>query len=449
MVRLAIQSHLMLIDVVLACAAVAAAGPAVLAASTGHANVTGKTRLRKQLYGSLLLAEKLPADAIGAAQIARDIDRQTLHVAYVAQYPQRAREIAHLAAIGAVVLAAVVGYYLLLAGDAALLTLLIVLVAVAVAALWFERAAMNFSRNDRMSRQLFAHFGAPEDLVRPRTELVAKAPALSVDAVFSRAADVRDAHHGAPMTTLDAVNAVLAAAHSHFDWRTESRRFAVRVARVDYRTRAEAGRVRAVGSFANAHDWVLRHLLGPAFSWRLSFLDQREHRRTARAHDSGDVFGAAWLSEYYRDERRRLARRWSHLRATRHAPRPSHTGATAAGDEGDCAAPAGSPPAGNRTGSGVGERLEAPGARRAPVGVGDLVGALAHRVAEADQDVVERGRRLVPPGLLDAVGLGGLSGPDRLQRRYLRAQIVQRRVEPRRRVVNLLTHGVLDLVEVV
>jgi hypothetical protein len=65
-VRRAIDCHPLLTGVVLACAAVVAAGPAVLAALTSGATVTGKTRLQKRLYGSLLLAEKLPAGVIDA-----------------------------------------------------------------------------------------------------------------------------------------------------------------------------------------------------------------------------------------------------------------------------------------------------------------------------------------------------------------------------------------------
>ena len=93
--------------------------------------------------------------------------------------------------------------------------------------------------------------------------------------------------------------------------------------------------------------------------------------------------------------------------------------------------------------------LRAPGARRAAVGVGDVVGTVAHRVAEAEQNVVQRARRLVPLRLLEPIGLRRLPGPDRLQRSDLGPQVIQRRVESRRGVVDLLPDGVLDLVEVV
>ena len=108
----------------------------------------------------------------------------------------------------------------------------------------------------------------------------------------------------------------------------------------------------------------------------------------------------------------------------------------------------GSPPERDRTGPGVGRYAPQALAARA-VGGRDVVGAVAHRVAQAEQDLVERRSRLIPPGLLDAIGLRRLPRPDLLQRRDLRAQVVERRVEPRRRGVDLLADGVLDLVEVV
>jgi hypothetical protein len=57
-------------------------------------------------------------------------------------------------------------------GDVALLGPLVVSGAIAVTAPWFERALLNFGRNDGVARELFAHFGAPDGLVRPHTELV-------------------------------------------------------------------------------------------------------------------------------------------------------------------------------------------------------------------------------------------------------------------------------------
>jgi hypothetical protein len=296
----------MLIDVLLMCAPVVAALPAVFALLTSHVRLSSKSRVQKRLYGTLLLAEKLPPAALGTQQIARDIEADTLHVAYLAQYPQRAREIVHLGLIGVGVGVSVGAYYLLWQGDAALLALLIALAVIAVVALWFERALLNFGRNDGTALALFVHFGAPDGLVRPRTELVTKVPALSADSVFERASDVRDADHDSTMTTLAAVNAVLATAHSHFDWRQEARRLGRRAAATDYRALA-----------ATAYDWLLRHLLGPFFNLRLNYLDAAERRRAAMAHRSGDVFKAAWLAMHYRNERRRMAEHWAYLHEVR------------------------------------------------------------------------------------------------------------------------------------
>jgi hypothetical protein len=319
----------MLIDVILACAPAAVAFPAVFTLLTSNTSVASKARVEKRLYRTLLLAEKLPPGAAFAPQIAKDIDRQTLHVAYVAEYPLRAREIGHLVLIGVLALAILVGYYLLLAGDADLLTLLIALAVFAVAALWLERALLNFNGNDAIARELFAHFGAPDGLVRPRTELIAKAPALTVDATFERAADVRDANHGAAMTSLEAVNVVLAQAHSHFDWRSEALRLARRardvdyraeatrlarpVVEVDYRWHATAGARRTAVWAATAYDWLLRQVADPVFTWRLTFLDACERHRVAKAQKAGDVFEAAWLPAHYRNERHRVAEHWTQL----------------------------------------------------------------------------------------------------------------------------------------
>ena len=296
----------MLVDVILLCAPVAVAFPALVGLLTSHADLASTGRRQKRLYATLLMAEKLPPGALGTAGIARDIDRQTLGVAYSAQYPQRGREVGYVALIGAFVVINVAAYYVAWWREAALLVLLIWLGVIGVAALWFERAWLNFGRNDGVARKLFSYFGAPDGLVRPRTELMAKAPALSIDDVFSRAADVRDAHHGPPMSTLAAVNTVLASAHVHFDWRAEGRSWWHRIRHAGYRTH-----------LATAYDWLLRHLLGPFFAWRLAYLDGRERRRTARAHRTGDVFEAAWLPAHYRNERTRLAGHWSRLTALR------------------------------------------------------------------------------------------------------------------------------------
>ena len=311
------NSDPMLIDVILLCAPVVVALPAVVALLTSHASLASRSRVQGRLYGTLLLAEKLPPGVPGEALITHDIDRQTLHVAYLAQYPQRAREIVHVVLIGAGVATSLAAYYLLWWGEAALLVLLIVLGAATVAALWFERALVNFGRNDGVARELFAHFRAPDSLIRRRTELVAKAPPLTVDIVFAKAADVRDAHLDGTVTTLEAVNAVLAKAHAHFDWRREARRAARRLAEADYRTLATRVTMRTHAVSASAYDWLLRHLLGPFFTLRLRFLEGRERRRAAAAERSGDVFEAAWLSAHYRNERRRLAEHWAYLHKVR------------------------------------------------------------------------------------------------------------------------------------
>ena len=307
----------MLVDAILLCAPVVVALPAVVVLLISHVSLASRSSAQRRLYGTLLLAEKLPPGVLGGALISNDVDRQTLHVAYLAQYPQRAREIVHIGLIGAGVVVSVAAYYLLWWGEASLLVLLIVLGAVAVIALSFERALVNFGRNDSVARELFAHFRAPDGLVRPRTELVAKAPPLSVDVVFARAADIRDARPDGTLSTLDAVNAVLAKAHAHFDWRQEARRAAHRLAGTDYRSIATDLTTRTLAVTATAYDWLLRHLLGPFFTLRLRFLDAREHRRAARAQQRGDVFEAAWLSAHYRNERRRVAEHWALLHKAR------------------------------------------------------------------------------------------------------------------------------------
>ena len=81
--------------------------------------------------------------------------------------------------------------------------------------------------------------------------------------------------------------------------------------------------------------------------------------------------------------------------------------------------------------------------------ISDVLRTVADGIAQPEEDVVQRRRGLVPPRLLDAVGLGGLPRPRGLQRCYLRPQVIQRSVEPGRRGVNLLTDGVFDRTEVV
>ena len=307
----------MLLDIVLAVAPIVVAVPALVALLTTHVSYASKGHVQKRLYGSLLLAEKLPAGTPGGRQIAHDIDRQTLNLAYLTQYPHRAREIVDIVLIGVGLLGGLVAYYLLLWADGPLLYLLAFLGLIVLAALWFERVVVNFGRNDALFRELFEHFGAPNNLVRPHTELVAKAPALTVTTVFERAADVRDAQHDGSITTPDAVNSVLARAHSHGAWRRELRGLAHRVSGTDYRAHTKTAAAQGLTFTARAYDWLLWHLLGPFFRLRLGYLDDRERHRIARAEKSGDVYKAAWLAAHYYQERRRLAIHWAHLRRAR------------------------------------------------------------------------------------------------------------------------------------
>ena len=296
----------MLVDILLACAPIVVVAPVVVTLLATHVDFTPKRRLQRRLINSLAVAEKLPVGVVGSAQIARDIDRQTLRVAYLTQYPHRSRELRDIAQIGIGLAGALAVYYALLWADGRLLYLLAFLGLIVVAALWLERVVVNFARNDKLALDLFAHFGAPQELVRPHTELVLKAPTLTTEMVFERATGIRDAHHDGPMTTLDAVNSVLAQAHTHGAWRREAGLLAHRVIHADYR-----------GHAASAYDLLLWRLLRPFFKWRLAYLDDRERGRAARAQKAGDVYKAAWLATYYHDERRRLARHWSHLRLVR------------------------------------------------------------------------------------------------------------------------------------
>ena len=103
---------------------------------------------------------------------------------------------------------------------------------------------------------------------------------------------------------MDAVNSVLVQAHTHGAWRREVGYLVHRVIHADYRSHA-----------ARSYNWLLRHVLGPFFDWRLRYLDWRERHRVAQAEKFGDVYKAAWLARHYRNERDRLARHWSRLRA--------------------------------------------------------------------------------------------------------------------------------------
>lgn len=307
----------MLVDAILLGTPVVVAFPAVAGLLNNEVGLESKGRLEKRLYSTLLVAEKLPAGTLGADGISRDIDRQTLQVAYAAQYPQRARELRAVALIGAAVLGCAGAYYALWWQDSGLLWLLAALGVLAVTSLWFERAMVNFARNDGVARALYEHFGAPAGFVRPRTELAAKAPALALDDVFRRAIDIRDARHDAPMSTLDAVNAALVRAHTHLDWRRELRRGVARVREVDYRAATQRATTATLRFAARAYDWLLRCVFGPFFVTRSALLAATERNRTARAQRTGDVFAAAWLPAHYRNERARLRRHWAWLHLAR------------------------------------------------------------------------------------------------------------------------------------
>src|SRR5579884_2353293 len=86
--------------------------------------------------------------------------------------------------------------------------------------------------------------------------------------------------------------------------------------------------------------------------------------------------------------------------------------------------------------------LPSPDTGRLAVSARDIVGAGTHRVAEVDQHLVERGGRVLPPELFDAVGGGGFPGPEFLQWRDLRSQLFQGGVEAGRRGVDLLANAV-------
>ena len=130
----------MLLDVILACAPVAVVAPAAVALRTGHLSWASTCRLQKRLYQALLLAEKLPAGVPGSAQVTADVERQTLQVAYRAQYPQRAREIVEVALIGAGLLGTVTAYYILLWAGASWPEVLVTFVLMMIAGLWLRRA---------------------------------------------------------------------------------------------------------------------------------------------------------------------------------------------------------------------------------------------------------------------------------------------------------------------
>lgn len=273
----------MLLDMLLAGAPFVVVVPAVTALLTSPVGYASPRRLQKRLYRTLLLVEKLPPDLPGSAQLVADIERQTLHVGYLAQYPQRGREVLALALIGGSLIGTVVAYYVLLWTGAAWLSLLVGLALVAIASVSFHRALVNFARNDTLVRELFARFGAPQHLRRPPSALLVRAPARTVDALLQRA------------PTVEAVNAVLAQPHSPLDWRQE-------VGHLTHR-----GRAAAAAAYDRLPRRLPRRLFDPLVTLRLAYLDDRERHRIAAAERAGDVYKAAWLATYYRTERTRLS----------------------------------------------------------------------------------------------------------------------------------------------
>ncbi|ORA21990.1 hypothetical protein [Mycobacterium aquaticum] len=324
----------MLFDVVMACAPLVAVAPAVIGLATGHTDFTSKGQLQRGLYRSLLLVEKLPAATPGSRQIAADIDRATLAVAYRAQYPQRGTEISRLALVGLGLLTALIVYYALLWVDAWWVYQVLFGIPVLLMAGWLHRAVGNFVRNDSLTRAVFGYFGAPTELIRPATELITRAPTPTMAELFERAAEIRDRDHGGTLSSLDAVNAALASYHTPLSWRALVDRTRRQLGATDYRGRAQTARVQAENvatqSFSllsSGYDRAMQTLTGPVFALRLSWLDAREHARIAKAERSGDVYRAAWLATHYRDERSRMAGQLSWLRAQRNVrPRwPLHS----------------------------------------------------------------------------------------------------------------------------
>lgn len=309
----------MLTDLALTCAAFAALAPAAVSVVTGRTDFAAKRTVQRRLYRALLLAEKLPPAMNGGRQIGADIERQTLHLAYLTQFPQRAREIAAIAAIGVVTAAATVAYCAAVWGDSSWFTVLALLGLVVVGALWLNRVVRNFGHNDALTRDLFDALHAPVTLTRPRTELFAKGPVLPVETLLRHAADIRDADHRATMTTVSAVNAALDSVHGHDRWRRDVSALTRAVANTDYRTLARSNAAKAVSLTEAGYHWSLRRVFGPFFDIRLDYLNGRERHRVARALRTGDVYKAAWLATHYRTERERLA---AHRAIVGAAPRP-------------------------------------------------------------------------------------------------------------------------------
>jgi hypothetical protein len=306
----------MLFDIALACAPIAVALPAVVAVLSTDASYTPKSHMQKRLYGLLLLAEKLPAGSLGKRQITRDIDRQTVHLAYLAQYPHRATELLHVALIAVGLIGLFVSYYLFLWAEAPLLYLLAFLALEVLAVLWFVLALDNFAANDTRCHDLFARLGAPDDLIRPHSDLFRRMGHHDVDATLRRAADVRDREDTA-MTTVEAVNAALALSAHRGTHAWDIRAHTHRMPWHEFRARAKTAEAHGLTFAAKSYDWLLQYLLGPFFRVRLSYIDDRERHRVGRAEITGDVYKAAWLHTHYRNERSRLADHWTYLHKAR------------------------------------------------------------------------------------------------------------------------------------
>jgi hypothetical protein len=287
----------MLVELALLCAPL---GVVLVAASklpASHVSFLPKSRHQKRLYRSLVLFEKLPDGVVGRRQLASDIDRQTLLLAYVTQFPQRGLDILHIVTIGGALIAALAVYYYFLGAGSFVYALALIGAAVLVA-LEFRRAVVNFATNDSRCFELFAQLGAPVDLSWPQTDLFHKTPPTSAEAMFRRIADIRD-RSVTPMTTVEAANITLAEAasqHRH-PWATLA--------------------IRTVNFTATAYDWLLRHFVGPLFKLRLWLIDIAERHRIDRADKTGNVFKAAWLARHYRNERDRVADDWSLLQHAR------------------------------------------------------------------------------------------------------------------------------------
>jgi hypothetical protein len=303
------------LDIALACAPLAVALPAAVAVLSTQVSYATKGHSQKRLYGSLLLAEKLPRDLPGGAQISRDIDRQTLHLAYVAQYPHRATEIAHIALIGGGLVASLVAYYCSRWAGGRFVYQLAFLAMEVLAALWFVLALRNFAANDNRCRALFETLRAPVDLVRPDSDLFRLMAHHDADVTLRRAAEIRDRRDSA-MTTVDAVNAALtlptpAGRHA---WDVGAQ---VRDSWPQLRARTKTAQAHGLRIAATSYDWLLDHLLGPFFKLRLANIDHHERHRIAKAEKTGDVYRTAWLSTYYRAERDRVAEHWRWLHRAR------------------------------------------------------------------------------------------------------------------------------------